>query len=120
MGPPERRLILVFTALLTLTPAVALAQPWNTPVKSFEEQQREALEKACRAFARLCAPPAAPPPAAAATPPAPVAPMPVAPVLRDMKKRGNLDRLPFRARTPAASACAWPRRRGVCSCRRQS
>ena len=41
-------------------------------------------------------------------------------VLRDMKKRGNLDRLPFRARTPAASACAWPRRRGVGSCRRQS
>ncbi len=64
VGPPERRLVLVFTALLTLTPAVALAQPWNTPVKSLEEQQREALEKACRAFARLCAPPAAPPSAA--------------------------------------------------------
>jgi outer membrane protease len=78
-----RRLVLVVAALLAVTPTSALAQAWNTPVKPFEEQQREALEKACQAFARLCRPPSITPapPAAAATASSPpsVAPAPVQP-----------------------------------------
>jgi hypothetical protein len=42
------------------------------------------------------------------------------PMLRDMRKRGNLDRLLFSSRAPAATACAWPRRRVACSYPRQS
>jgi predicted N-acetyltransferase YhbS len=41
-------------------------------------------------------------------------------VLRDMRKRGNLDRRPLSARRQAGATCAWLRRPGGGSCPRQS